>query len=76
MPSEARNLATEALRGYQSASFGNEEELDILVKEVCNFVLGKESTQRSRRSGEETPQIAAAEEEVPLLTGGDDQSSS
>lgn len=39
---EARELARESLGGFESASFGNEDDLAALVEEVCGFLLGEE----------------------------------
>lgn len=41
LPEEAREMAAEATGGITSASFGNEDELNTLVDEVCNWILGK-----------------------------------
>ena len=61
IPEEARELARENLNGFESASFGNAENLDALVEEVCGFLLGKEPARRPTR---------------PLLSGSEDDSSS
>ena len=44
----AREVAQERLGGFESASFGSEEELQILVDEVVGFVLGKGPTRPKR----------------------------
>jgi hypothetical protein len=41
VPPEAFEMAQEAMGGFKSASFGDEDALDGLVDEVCNFILGK-----------------------------------
>lgn len=41
LPEEARAMASQAMDGFQGASFGNEEEINVLVDEMCSFVLGK-----------------------------------
>lgn len=41
LPEEARVMADAATGGFQNASFGNEEVLDILVEEVSDWMLGK-----------------------------------
>ena len=46
LPEEARDLAREASGGFESASFGNEENLDALVDEVTKWILGMEPSRR------------------------------
>jgi hypothetical protein len=41
LPAEARELASGALGGFKTASFGNEEELNALVDEMAGWMLGK-----------------------------------
>ena len=41
LPEEARAMAEEAAGGMTGASFGNEQELDALVDEVCDWIKGK-----------------------------------
>eukprot|EP00980_Cylindrotheca_fusiformis_P008575 scaffold1820_cov129-Cylindrotheca_fusiformis.AAC.16 len=41
VPPEAREMAKEAMGGFKSASFGNEDGLNELVDEICNWILGK-----------------------------------
>jgi hypothetical protein len=41
LPDEAKGIAADAIGGMESASFGNEKELDALVDEVAAFILGK-----------------------------------
>ncbi len=41
MPPEARELAKEAMGGFQGASFGDEVILNELVDEICDWILGK-----------------------------------
>jgi hypothetical protein len=41
LPPGTKDMAREAMGGFQSASFGNEEDLNALVDEVCNWILGK-----------------------------------
>lgn len=48
LPEDAREAVLEAMGGYRSVSFGNEEQLDALVDEVCGFILGKEPTRQAR----------------------------
>eukprot|EP00545_Synedropsis_sp_CCMP1620_P002527 CAMPEP_0119028084 /NCGR_PEP_ID=MMETSP1176-20130426/38298_1 /TAXON_ID=265551 /ORGANISM="Synedropsis recta cf, Strain CCMP1620" /LENGTH=428 /DNA_ID=CAMNT_0006984143 /DNA_START=38 /DNA_END=1324 /DNA_ORIENTATION=- len=45
LPPEARGMASEAA-GFDGASFGDEEDLDALVEEVCGFILGKGPSRR------------------------------
>ncbi|KAI2510276.1 Protein of unknown function (DUF1350) [Fragilaria crotonensis] len=46
LPEEARAMASQAMDGFQGVSFGNEEELNVLVDEMCSFVLGKPPSRR------------------------------
>lgn len=41
-----QQIAKDAAGGFESASFGNEEELSLLVNEVCNWMKGKLPTQQ------------------------------
>ena len=41
VPPDAMDMAKEAMGGFESASFGDEEALNELVDEVCNWILGK-----------------------------------
>lgn len=41
LPEEAREIAAEAAGGMSGASFGNEEELNSLVDEVCAWIKGQ-----------------------------------
>ena len=56
---DARAMASEAVGGFQSASFGDEEELSALVDEVSNWILGKGPTRKPEWL-RERPQIAAS----------------
>lgn len=60
IPEEARGIAKEATGGFESASFGNEVELQSLVDEVCDWILGKGPSRRPDWQ-KEKPQIAAAQ---------------
>ncbi len=62
LPEETRAVAREALGGWQSASFGNEEELNALVKEVCDWMLGKPPSRPARWQQEQS-------KETPLIAG-------
>ena len=57
----AREMAREATGGFESASFGDEEELATLVDEVSNWILGKPPSRKPAWL-RERPQIAAAED--------------
>lgn len=41
LPEEMRDMARDSMGGIESASFGSEEELDTIVTEVCDWILGK-----------------------------------
>jgi hypothetical protein len=41
IPLEAREMAKEALGGFQSASFGDETSLNALVDAICGWILGQ-----------------------------------
>jgi hypothetical protein len=49
LPEEARGMASSAMGGVTSASFGNEEELNGIVTEVCDWILGKKPSRRSEQ---------------------------
>lgn len=57
LPDEARSMASESMAGFQNVSFGNLNQLNVLVEEVCGFILGKEPNRKPS---------------VPLLTAQDD----
>lgn len=63
MPEEARGMAKEAMGGFESASFGNEEELNTLVNEICDWILGKNPS-RGPKWMQEVPQIAGVAADV------------
>jgi len=46
LPEDVRELARSAAGDFQGASFGNEKELNALVDEVSNWILGKEPSKR------------------------------
>lgn len=46
LPDEARNVASAVSGGFQKASFGNEDALDMLTDEVYNWMTGKGPTDR------------------------------
>ena len=41
LPPEAREMAKEAMGGFQGASFGDEVALNALVDEICGWIMGK-----------------------------------
>eukprot|EP00526_Cylindrotheca_closterium_P012217 CAMPEP_0113641282 /NCGR_PEP_ID=MMETSP0017_2-20120614/21670_1 /TAXON_ID=2856 /ORGANISM="Cylindrotheca closterium" /LENGTH=463 /DNA_ID=CAMNT_0000552613 /DNA_START=160 /DNA_END=1551 /DNA_ORIENTATION=+ /assembly_acc=CAM_ASM_000147 len=41
MPFEPKTMAKEAMGGLESAAFGNESDLNGLVDEICDWILGK-----------------------------------
>eukprot|EP00568_Trieres_chinensis_P013216 CAMPEP_0183316104 /NCGR_PEP_ID=MMETSP0160_2-20130417/53879_1 /TAXON_ID=2839 ORGANISM="Odontella Sinensis, Strain Grunow 1884" /NCGR_SAMPLE_ID=MMETSP0160_2 /ASSEMBLY_ACC=CAM_ASM_000250 /LENGTH=454 /DNA_ID=CAMNT_0025481819 /DNA_START=92 /DNA_END=1456 /DNA_ORIENTATION=- len=41
LPEEAKAVAGEFVGGFQSASFGSEENLGLTVNEICDWILGK-----------------------------------
>merc|ERR1712232_263212 len=62
VPPDAKEMAKEAIGGFESASFGDEPALNELVEEICNWILGKEPTR--------APQWQSAERnEPPKLAG-------
>lgn len=60
---DARNMVKDAMGGFEKASYGDEEELNQLVQEVCDWILGKGPKERP-----------AWKKEAPLLgaANGDD----
>ena len=46
IPNEARGMAGEAMGEFQTASFGDESDLNHLVDEICGWVLGEGSTRK------------------------------
>ena len=66
LPEEARQIAEEAAGGMTGASFGNEEDLNSLVDEVCNWILGKGPTRGPKweRISREPPRIAGSMEDA------------
>lgn len=59
LPDEAKDMAREAMGGFRSASFGNEEELKVLVDEVCDWITGKEPSRKPAWL-RERPQISGS----------------
>jgi hypothetical protein len=61
VPPEAREMAKEAMGGFQSASFGDEQALNELVDEVCDWILGaapKRGPQWEAAARNEPPKLA------------------
>jgi hypothetical protein len=55
IPPEAREMAKEAMGGFQGASFGDEGQLNSLVDAVCDWIAGKPADQKpiwARNPGE------------------------
>lgn len=66
VPPEAMDMAKEAMGGFQSASFGNEADLEELADEVCNWILGKPPKRGPNwdaKARNETPKLAGFSEE-------------
>jgi len=57
LPDEARDLAAEVSGGFKEASFGSKDNLDLLVQEICDWVLGKEPSFTSRQNDQDTSQF-------------------
>jgi hypothetical protein len=62
VPPEAREMAKEAMGGFQRASFGDEQALNELVDEVCSWILGAKPKRGPQWE-------AAARNEPPRLAG-------
>jgi Protein of unknown function (DUF1350) len=46
LPDDAKEVARDAMGGFRNISFGNNEELELLVSEVCNWILGQGPTRQ------------------------------
>mmetsp|Transcript_27134 Transcript_27134/g.48974 ORF Transcript_27134/g.48974 Transcript_27134/m.48974 type:complete len:424 (-) Transcript_27134:351-1622(-) len=46
LPDEAKGIASQVTGGFKNASFGNEENLELLVDEVSDWMLGKSANDR------------------------------
>ncbi|KAL3935599.1 MAG: hypothetical protein SGBAC_008908 [Bacillariaceae sp.] len=63
MPFDPKTMAQEAMGGLESAAFGNESDLNGLVDEVCDWILGKAPKRGanwdgSSASGQVPPRLA------------------
>ncbi len=47
LPDEAKMFANEVTGGFQQASFGDEDELNAAVTEICAWMMGKEPSKLS-----------------------------
>ncbi|GAX28428.1 hypothetical protein FisN_4Hh381 [Fistulifera solaris] len=43
---DARNMVKDAMGGFEKASYGDEDELNELVQEVCDWIMGKQPKRR------------------------------
>lgn len=59
---EIRNQAREAMGGLERASYGNEEELNDLVDEICSWVLGNPPSKRPVWQSEPARMAAAKDD--------------
>ena len=62
LPPDAKAMASEAMGGISSASFGDEDALKQLVDEICNWILGKPPSRAPKWE-------SAARNEPPRLAG-------
>lgn len=46
LPDDAKDVASQVTGGFQNASFGDEETLDMLVDEVSDWMLGRSPSDR------------------------------
>lgn len=53
IPDEYRQFASDATNGFQSASFGDEEAMNLAVDAVYDWILGKDPPSPSMLSGDE-----------------------
>ncbi|KAL3799734.1 hypothetical protein HJC23_010384 [Cyclotella cryptica] len=63
LPDEARDMASTVTGGFQKASFGNEEALDMLIDEVYNWMIGKGPSDRRANQKQISGSIDAEIEE-------------
>lgn len=65
VPPEMKEMAKDAMGGFQSASFGNQADLEVLVDEVSNWILGKPPSRGPKwdsKARNETPKLAGFSE--------------
>jgi hypothetical protein len=58
LPDDAKEVASDAMGGFRNLSFGNDEELEFLVSEVCKWILSENPTRHPKWKHEQ-----------PLLAG-------
>jgi hypothetical protein len=61
VPQDAQDMAKEAMGGFESASFGDEQVLNELVDEICNWIMGrppKREPQWESQARNEPPRLA------------------
>lgn len=71
IPDEAKGIASEAIGDFKSASFGDEGNLNDLVQEVCDWILGKPPSKQPKwdTRRRDTPQLTGDPGELPKITG-------
>jgi Protein of unknown function (DUF1350) len=57
LPDGAREMALDAMGGLSSISFGNDDELELLVAEVSKWIMGQKPSRQPKWKGEQ-PQLA------------------
>ena len=57
LPDDAKDAARDAMGGFRNISFGSNEELELLVSEVCNWIKGQEPSRRPKWKTDQ-PQLA------------------
>ena len=70
IPPEAREMAKEAMGGFQGASFGDEAALNELVDAISDWILGKPPARQPKWAN------AADDYKMPEITGSSTSSSS
>lgn len=66
IPEEARAMAADAAGGMEGASFGNKQELDSLVEEVCDWIKGQGPSR-----GPNWDNYATEARDQPRIAGGE-----
>ena len=72
IPPEAREMAKEAMGGFQGASFGDEAALNDLVDAICDWILGKPPARQPKWATSEDE----SEYDMPKITGSSVSSAS